>query len=246
MSESACQGVAGSVCPECGAILGSFIEGSSMGSRCPACGWSVVTTYTPSILEDEREYAISIMPGGTLTKEALRAVSHIATCNYLTARKMMASAPTTIFTGHATEVLARKNKLEDVGVPIGVHPDFPYDKDGHLESEVRLNKLLLETFPELADRFNEYTSWQDGMETGCFLTFEDLLLPLAYRALDNHDRTFLTRLGAFIEQLMTSDDVYDVNVATVGLIEGLKAHGNPLIRSYLGPVSLEKFDTLLY
>ena len=128
---------------------------------------------------------------------------------------------------------------------------IPSGDDGYaiweyLMDEIKLNTLLLQTFPELAGQFEEYTSWQDGMETGCFLTFEDLLLPLAYLALDNHDETFLTRLGAFIEQLMTSGDNYAVNVATVGLIEGLKAHGNPLIRSYLGPVSLEEFDTMVF
>lgn len=82
------------------------------------------------------------------------------------------------------------------------------------------------------------------METGCFLTYEDLLLPLARTALEESDGAFLARLGSFIEQLTASDDGYAVNVATVGLIEGLKAYGNPLIRSYLGPISLKEFDAM--
>ena len=45
---------------------------------------------------------------------------------------------------------------------------------------------------------------------------------------------------------MTSGDAYAVNLATVGLIEGLKAYGNPLIRSFLGPVSLKEFDLMAY
>lgn len=244
--ESANQDVKDGICPECGTDLEGFIEGSSMGSRCPACGWSVVTTFATPILEDEQEYTIILIPGGTPTREALKTISLIAMCNYVAAREMMASAPTTLFEGRATEVLARKNELEDAGVPIEVQPDFPYDKDGRLESEVRLNKLLLETFPELAEQFKEYTSWQDGMETGCFLTFEDLLLPIARHALDEHDEAFLVRLGVFIEQLMTSGDALAINLATVGLIEGLKAYGNPLIRSFLGPVSLKEFDLMAY
>ena len=242
----ACQGVADGICPECGANLEGFVEGSCMGSRCPACGWSGVTTYTPTIMEDEREYAIILMLGATPTKEALRALSRIAMCNYIEVRRLMEGAPTTLFVGHATEVLAYKNELEDAGVPIEVQPDFPYDKDGKLKDAVRLNKLLLETFPELAEQFKEYTSWQDGMETGCFLTFEDLLLPIARHALDEHDEAFLVRLGVFIEQLMTSGDALAINVAIVGLIEGLKAYGNPLIRSFLGPVSLKEFDLMAY
>ncbi len=244
--ESASQGVKDGICPECGTDLEDFVEGSSMGSRCPACGWSDVTTFAPPIQEDEREYTIILMPGGAPTRSALKVISHIAMCNYVMAKEVMASAPATLFEGHATEVLARKNELEDTGVPIEVRPDFPYDRDGHLESEIRLNELLLAEFPELKGKFEDYTSWQDGMETGCFLTYEDLLLPLAYRALDNHDETFLTRLGTFVEHLMTSGNAHAINVATVGLIEGLKAHGNPLVRSYLGPVSLEEFETLIY
>ena len=244
--ENAIPDVAGGICPECGAGLKGFVESSSMGSRCPKCGWSVVTTYTPPILEDERKYTIFIMPGGNPTKEALRAVSHIAMCNYIAARKLMANAPTALFSGHATEVLAHKNELEGAGVPIDVRPNLPYDKDGQLANEVRLNRLLLAEFPELKEKFEEYTSWQDGMETGCFLTYEDLLLPIARHALDENDEAFLDRLGALIERLMTSGDDYAINVATVGLIEGLKAYGNTIIRDYLGPVSLDEFDTLAY
>lgn len=33
--------------------------------------------------------------------------------------------------------------------------------------ETKLNTLLLERFPELTGQFEEYTSWQDGIETGC-------------------------------------------------------------------------------
>ena len=110
----------------------------------------------------------------------------------------------------------------------------------------QLNRLLLEAFPELADEFVEYTSWQDGMETGCFLTYEDLLLPFARDALDAQDDVKLTRIGTFIEKLVTLGDDYAVNVATVGLLEGLKADGNDTIRQYLGTTSLAEYDSMAY
>ncbi len=234
------------ICPACGSRLEGFIEGSCMGQRCPTCGWSVVATYLLPIQLDEREYAITLPPGCAPTKDALKAVSRLMMCNYLGARRMIQDAPTTLFSGRAPEVLEHKRALEGAGVPIAITPDFPYNEDGRLANEVRLNGLLLAEFPELRGKFEEYTSWQDGMGTGCFLTYEDLLLPLARRALDNRDEEFLSRLESFIEGLMTSGDDYAVNVATVGLIEGLKAYGDPLIRSYLGPVSLEEFDALVY
>ena len=110
----------------------------------------------------------------------------------------------------------------------------------------QLNRLLLEAFPELADEFEEYTSWHDGMDTGCFLTYEDLLLPFARDALDAKDDVKLTRIGTFIEKLVTLGDDYAVNVATVGLLEGLKADGNDTIRQYLGTTSLAEYDSMAY
>ena len=150
--------VADEICPECGVRLKGFVEGSSMGSRCPKCGWSVVTTYIPPIQEDEQEYTIVLVAGGTATREAVRAVSRIAMCNFVTARRLIAGAPIELFTGCATEVLTHKNNLEAAGVPIEVHPNFPYDEDGRLANEVRLNELLLAEFPELKAKFEDYIS----------------------------------------------------------------------------------------
>ena len=110
----------------------------------------------------------------------------------------------------------------------------------------QLNELLLEAFPELAEKFEDYTSWQDGMETGCFLTYEDLLLPFAREALDAKDDEKLARIGAFIEKILTLGDDYAANVATVGLLEGLKADGNNLIRQYLGTMPLTEYDSMAY
>ena len=75
--------------------------------------------------------------------------------------------------------------------------------------EVRqLNELLLEAFPEVKGEFDRYTSWQDGIDTGCFLTYEDLLLPLARQALEQKDEKTIGRVAAFIERLLGLDDDY--------------------------------------
>lgn len=84
------------------------------------------------------------------------------------------------------------------------------------------------------------------MDTGCFLTFEDLLLPVARRALKASDSNMLGRIGAFTEALMGSGDEYAVNVATVAILEGLKAEGDPRVCSHLGTVSLAEYDRITY
>lgn len=110
----------------------------------------------------------------------------------------------------------------------------------------QLNQELLEAFPELTPEFQEYTSWQDGIETGSFLTYEDLFLPLVKKALETQDETMLVRAGIFIERLMTLDDDYAKNVATVGVIEGLRANKDDSIRRFLGESSLIEYDSMDY
>lgn len=119
-------------CPDCGTVLEDFIEGSSMGQRCPSCGWSLVTTYTPPILEDYGEYTITLLAGNDASPATLKAVSRLMGCNYITARKLVLDAPKTLFVGCAYDILERKTMLENAGVLIAISPEFPYGDDGQL------------------------------------------------------------------------------------------------------------------
>jgi hypothetical protein len=109
--------------------------------------------------------------------------------------------------------------------------------------ESELNEVLLNEFPELKEAFDEYASRQDGMDTGCFLTYEDLLLPRIRMAFRDCDDRFLKRACHFVEYLLTMGDAYAENVATVGILEGVKtAEDARVVRAHLGPTSLEVFD----
>lgn len=96
-----------------------------------------------------------------------------------------------------------------------------------------MNEGLLAAFPELGEELGEYVSWQDGMDTGAFLTHEDVLRPHIEAALDEGGREYLERAAAYIEGLLLSGDEYAENVAVVGILEGLKANcdGGPSGRS---------------
>ena len=119
-------------CPDCDTILEDFIEGSSMGQRCPNCGWSLVTTYTPPILEDNREYAITLLAGNDVSPAVLKAISRLMGCNYITARRLVLEAPKVLFAGHASDILEWRTALESIGVLIAITPEFPYSEDGQL------------------------------------------------------------------------------------------------------------------
>lgn len=111
----------------------------------------------------------------------------------------------------------------------------------------QLNEVLLKAFPELAPELEEYVSWQDGMDTGAFLTYEDVFRSRLEWAVELGDNGFTERAGAFIEELFTSGDPYAANAITIGILEGLKANcDNGAVRKFLRAKSLEEFDSLRY
>ncbi len=113
--------------------------------------------------------------------------------------------------------------------------------------EKEMNEALLASFPELKAEFDEYTSWQDGIETGAFLTYEDVLLPHIVDALKNNETQFLARAAQFIEEGLTQKGQYCANVIYVGVLEGLKSKcDNSKVRDFCFDVARKEFDELVY
>ena len=114
-------------------------------------------------------------------------------------------------------------------------------------NERQMNETLLVAFPELKDEFDDYVSWQDGMDTGAFLTYEDVFRPHLESAIDGDDASFLERAGAFIEELYLTADEYAMNVIYVGILEGLKANcNNEKVCAFLKPITQKEFEELKY
>lgn len=113
--------------------------------------------------------------------------------------------------------------------------------------EQNMNEALLAAFPELKAEFDNYTSWQDGIKTGAFLTYEDVFLPHIVDALENNETEFLTRAARFIEDCLMQKDQYCTNVIYVGILEGLKAKcDNSKVREFLLHEARKEFDELVY
>lgn len=88
-----------------------------------------------------------------------------------------------------------------------------------------LNRMLLDKVPEISEKFKEETSWQDGMDTGSHLVFEDVL---SFFVLDHaDDKELMTRIFDFIEELLDLDDFYALNVVTVSFIESIVYRCDP-------------------
>lgn len=108
-----------------------------------------------------------------------------------------------------------------------------------------LNEKLLTNFPELADELNNYMNEYDGLDTGAFLTYEDVFRKHIETAVRTDEEAFLKRTSEFLEDLMATGDEYACNVVTVGVLEGLKANCKINdVRAFLYPKCLAEFEEL--
>ncbi len=89
-----------------------------------------------------------------------------------------------------------------------------------------LNQLLLDTFPELKEKFIDETSWQDGLNTGCIVTFEDVFMPFFEKAIKTKDVNLKEKIAQFIEKLSYICDDYVQNVLYIAIFENISSYKN--------------------
>jgi len=79
----------------------------------------------------------------------------------------------------------------------------------------RLNTFLLERFPQLKGVFEEHASWQDGIETGSCIIFDDIVSPFTYRNL--HDKKLVQEIFDFMEELLVRSDEFHAGWSAVDI-----------------------------
>ena len=114
-------------CPKCNAELTSEIKGSTLLLTCGKCGWSVATSYIEPIFLDETTYRLVLDTGNSVSKPALAAVSAATGGNYLSAKKLVESAPVTLAKALAPEAMRLARILAEGDVAYSIEPDFPYE-----------------------------------------------------------------------------------------------------------------------
>ena len=87
-----------------------------------------------------------------------------------------------------------------------------------------LNLMLLKRFPELKDRFYEETSWQEGIDTGSFIVYEDVFNNYLEENMDLNNEEVINKCFDFIEELANIDDEYVLNLLVVGIFENMNAY----------------------
>lgn len=84
-----------------------------------------------------------------------------------------------------------------------------------------LNENLLLNLPQLKKRFDDETSWQEGIDTGSIVVFEDILMPYVKEIVINKSQNEINQVFENIESLANMKDEYVENVVYVAILENI-------------------------
>jgi len=113
-------------CPKCGSQTEKINEGRTVGTRCPQCGWSVVTTYTQPIDQDVELYEVGIKKIDHPDKNQIKVISNLSGINFLQARKKIKEGGSVLFNMNARQTSSIKAMLIEAGLSPAINPDFKW------------------------------------------------------------------------------------------------------------------------
>lgn len=106
-----------------------------------------------------------------------------------------------------------------------------------------LNTMLLETFPELKEKFEDETSWDDGIETGSYVVYEDIFMPFVVQAFVGDDQESINRIMLFVERLASIDDTDIKNLIGITIIDNVRMYDfEECFANLMGPNSRVLYD----
>lgn len=84
-----------------------------------------------------------------------------------------------------------------------------------------LNKLLLENFPNLKEKYQDEVSWQDGDETGSHIVYGDVFTPYIIECIKNEKDDEVIAIFNYLEIILFKQDEYASEVITFSVIESI-------------------------
>ena len=104
-----------------------------------------------------------------------------------------------------------------------------------------LNKILIDKFPNLEERYLEEVSFQDGNNTGSHIVFGDVFTPYLKKCILEANKDEYVKMLNFIEELLNMKDSYVDEVVYFSIIENIDnlLERYKFIESILGKKSKE-------
>lgn len=85
----------------------------------------------------------------------------------------------------------------------------------------KLNRLLLDNFPELENEYHEEVDWQEGDETGSHIVYGDVFAPYIEKIILQKNEAEIQRVFVFIEEILSKNEKYSDEVIMFSVLERL-------------------------
>ncbi len=112
------------ICDVCGTELIGFIEGMSIGSKCPKCNEvKVVTSYYAVLSNDPTIYEVSLLPNNDANKDNLRDIANLMNISYTNAKELLIAGGL-LFSGKALDVDDKIKKIRNTNLKFNIIPEY--------------------------------------------------------------------------------------------------------------------------
>ncbi|MBO0453176.1 DUF7674 family protein [Candidatus Enterococcus murrayae] len=85
-----------------------------------------------------------------------------------------------------------------------------------------LNLLLIKTFPNLNNAYEQEVSWQEGNRTGSHTVYGDVLTPYVISCIENNNQKEIKKIFTYIDFLLSKKDSYIEEVITFSVLESIE------------------------
>ena len=85
-----------------------------------------------------------------------------------------------------------------------------------------LNKLLVENFPDLQEKYIEESKWKEGDDTGSHIIYERVFTPYVLECIEKNRNRELARCFDFLETLLELEDGYVNKVIPFSVFKSMK------------------------
>lgn len=108
-----------------------------------------------------------------------------------------------------------------------------------------MNKLLLSRFPELKEDFEKETAWNEGIETGSYVVYEDVFMPFIIKSFAEKNKDDILRIMNFVEEMASSEDFEKRNLIGVTIIDNIRMYNiEDDFILHMGPCTKKMYEDL--
>ena len=95
--------------------------------------------------------------------------------------------------------------------------------DVERQNNARLNRRLLNQFPDVAERYTQIAIENDGDETGCYIMYADLLTPMIRDLFEKRNFAELKRFFDWFEVFLDGSTIEEETLIAYGILESIGA-----------------------